>query len=176
MYWIEVQPIEWLVDPTGTWISKKALIGGIQFDTEKYYKGDFSKTFIKHYLDTYFAKEIEPSELEKQKHDRFLKGLSAKLEEATNGDAVKAIEEQLRLAEKGKKVQTTPERLHEAAKIKRLKKARDILLKAHSEAQEKGDTELADSIVDLARPYSARYASQQNKVHYRRAKRKQSSR
>ena len=124
-------------------------------------------------MDTYFAKEIEPSELEKEKkRKKVLTGLSAQLEQATNGEAVKAIEERLKLAEKGKKVQTTPERLHEAAMIKRLKKARDILLKAHAEAQEKGDDELADSIVDLARPYSARYAVQQNKVRYRRSKRR----
>ena len=98
------------------------------------------------------------------------------MEQAISDKSVKAIEERLKLAEKGKKVQTTPERLHEAAMIKRLKKARDILLEAHAEAQEKGDSELADSIVDLARPYSARYAVQQNKVRYRRAKRKQGSR
>lgn len=132
---------------------------------------------MKKYLDTYFAKEMGHEEIiSRQSHDKILTGLSAQLKQATNGDAVKAIEERLRLAEKGKKVQTTPERLHEAAMIKRLKKARDILLEAHAEAQEKGDDELADSIVDLARPYSARYAAQQNKVRYHRAKRKQGSR
>ena len=120
---------------------------------------------------------MESSGREEEKNrKKVLAGLSAQLEQATNGEAVKAIEERLKLAEKGKKTQTTPERLHEAAMIKRLKKARDILLKAHAEAQEKGDTELADSIVDLARPYSARYAAQQNKVRYRRAKRKQGGR
>ena len=61
-YWVEVQPIEWLVDKTGWMIAKKCLFAGIQFDTKKKYDGDFSKTFMKHYLDTYFAKEMMPIE------------------------------------------------------------------------------------------------------------------
>ena len=60
-YWVEVQPIEWLMDPSGTMVAKKCLFAGIQFDTNKRYNGDFSKTFMKHYLDTYFAKEMEPT-------------------------------------------------------------------------------------------------------------------
>lgn len=61
-YWVQVQPIEWLMDRSGTMVAKKCLFAGIPFDTEKKYDGDFSKTFMKHYLDTYFAKEIEPTE------------------------------------------------------------------------------------------------------------------
>ena len=60
--WVEVQPIEWLMDPSGTMVAKKCLFAGIQFDTKSSYDGDFSKTFIKHYLDTYFAKEMDPIE------------------------------------------------------------------------------------------------------------------
>ena len=59
-YWIEVEPIQWLVDETGTWVSKRCLFAGIQFDVQPTYDGDFSKTFMKHYLDTYFANEIGP--------------------------------------------------------------------------------------------------------------------
>ena len=59
-YWIEVKPIEWLVDPSGVWVSKKSLLSGIQFDTERTYDGHFDHTFLKRYLDAYFAKEIEP--------------------------------------------------------------------------------------------------------------------
>ena len=66
-YWVEVQPIEWLMDPSGTMVAKKCLFAGIQFDTKKKYDGDFSKTFMKHYLDTYFAKEMEPLEMEKSR-------------------------------------------------------------------------------------------------------------
>ncbi len=61
-YWVEVQPIEWLMDPSGTMVAKKCLFAGIQFDTKDSYDGDFSKTSMKHYLDTYFAKEMEPTE------------------------------------------------------------------------------------------------------------------
>ena len=60
-YWVEVQPIEWLMDPSGTMVAKKCLFAGIQFDTKSSYDGDFSKTSMKHYLDTYFAKEMKPT-------------------------------------------------------------------------------------------------------------------
>ena len=59
-YWVEIQPIEWLMDKSGWMVSKKCLFSGIQFDTKFKYYGDFSKTSMKRYLDTYFAKEIEP--------------------------------------------------------------------------------------------------------------------
>ena len=61
-YWVEVQPIEWLMDRSGTMVAKKCLFAGIQFDTRDPYDVDFSETFMKHYLDTYFAKEMEPIE------------------------------------------------------------------------------------------------------------------
>ena len=61
-YWVQVQPIEWLMDRSGTMVAKKCLFAGIQFDTKRKYDGDFSKTFMKHYLDTYFAKEMMPIE------------------------------------------------------------------------------------------------------------------
>ncbi len=61
-YWVEVQPIEWLMDRSGTMVAKKCLFAGIQFDTKDSYDGDFSKTSMKRYLDTYFAKEMEPLE------------------------------------------------------------------------------------------------------------------
>lgn len=60
-YWVEVQPIEWLMDRSGTMVAKKCLFAGIQFDTKSSYNGYFSKTSMKHYLDTYFAKEMEPT-------------------------------------------------------------------------------------------------------------------
>lgn len=61
-YWVQVQPIEWLMDRSGTMVAKKCLFAGIQFDTKSPYDDDFSKTFMKHYLDIYFAKEMEPTE------------------------------------------------------------------------------------------------------------------
>ena len=59
-YWVEVQPIEWLMDPSGTMVAKKCLFAGIQFDTKSSYDGNFKRTSMKRYLDTYFAKEMEP--------------------------------------------------------------------------------------------------------------------
>lgn len=63
-YWVEVSPIKWLVDVSGWMIAEKCLFSGIPFDTEGCDGDDFSSTFIKRYLDTYFAREIEPSVLE----------------------------------------------------------------------------------------------------------------
>ena len=58
-------------------VAKKCLFAGIQFDTKEKYDGDFSKTSMKHYLDTYFAKEIEPvTTIERTKSK---KGLTALL-------------------------------------------------------------------------------------------------
>ena len=63
-YWVQVQPVEWLMDVSRTMVAKKCLFAGIQFDTRHpyAYDGDFSKTFMKRYLDNYFAKELEPIE------------------------------------------------------------------------------------------------------------------
>jgi hypothetical protein len=57
-YWIEVKPIEWLVDPSGWWVARQALFSGVQFDRNQQYNGDFDKTDMKQYLDKYFAKEM----------------------------------------------------------------------------------------------------------------------
>lgn len=61
--WVEVRPIEWLIDEkTGKWISKKSLLSGVPFDTKPDYMGDFDKTNIKSYMDTHLSKEIlQPS-------------------------------------------------------------------------------------------------------------------
>ena len=58
-YWFEVQPIEWLVDPKGMWVSRQALFAGIQFDTNSDYDGNFANTAMYNYLQTHFAKEME---------------------------------------------------------------------------------------------------------------------
>jgi len=65
-YWVEVQPIEWLMDKSGWMVAKKGLFAGIQFYKEELCPMNFSKTFMKHYLDTYFAKEIEPVNTKEQ--------------------------------------------------------------------------------------------------------------
>ena len=58
-YWFEVQPIEWLMDPKGTWVARQALFAGIQFDTNSDYDGNFANTAMYNYLQTHFAKEME---------------------------------------------------------------------------------------------------------------------
>ncbi len=57
--WLEVEPIEWLVDEASHMIiSERCLYAGIQFDPKRTYDGNFEKTFAKKYLDEYFSKEI----------------------------------------------------------------------------------------------------------------------
>ena len=58
-YWFEVQPIEWLMDTKGTWVSRQALFAGIQFDTKNEYNGNFANTTMYNYLQKHFAKEME---------------------------------------------------------------------------------------------------------------------
>ena len=58
-YWFEVQPIEWLMDPKGTWVARQALFAGIQFDTDSSYDGNFANTTMYNYLQQYFAKEMQ---------------------------------------------------------------------------------------------------------------------
>ena len=63
--WIEVQPVEWLMDPNGTWVSKKCLFFvnmGYKGGYDGNYYGNFEKTLMGQFLDTYFAKDIEPSQ------------------------------------------------------------------------------------------------------------------
>lgn len=66
-YWVQVQDIDWLMDPSGLRIAKRALLAGIQFDKKNEYDGRFETTFMYDYLNTYFIKEIQPSILSPQK-------------------------------------------------------------------------------------------------------------
>ena len=58
-YWVEVSPIEWLVDRSGKWVAKKALFSGIRFNAGEDYDGNFSRTEMKSYLDKYFSNEMQ---------------------------------------------------------------------------------------------------------------------
>lgn len=58
--WVEVLPVKWLIDDnTETLISKYGLVSGIKF-LEKYtaYRGDFSKTGLKIYLDKHMMHDL----------------------------------------------------------------------------------------------------------------------
>ncbi len=63
-YWVRVEPIEWLKDPTGAFIAKKSLSSGIRF------------TEIQHYLNTYFIKEMmqcmDKTQTQEQKKEQTL--------------------------------------------------------------------------------------------------------
>ena len=59
VYWFEVQPIEWLMDPKGMWVARQALFAGIQFDTKDTYNGNFANTAMYNYLQKYFVKEMQ---------------------------------------------------------------------------------------------------------------------
>ncbi len=58
--WVEVSPVKWLIDDnTGILISKKGLVSGVTFlDKKKQYKGNFSKTKMKDYLDNYMFHDL----------------------------------------------------------------------------------------------------------------------
>ncbi len=59
VYWVEVQPIEWLRDPSGICVARQALFAGVQFDRNKLYDGKFENTDMKKYLQNHFSKEME---------------------------------------------------------------------------------------------------------------------
>lgn len=62
MYWIEVEPIKWLIDEKeGIAISKKILFSGVPFHDTVIFNGGFEESNIKQFLDEYFAPAIEQS-------------------------------------------------------------------------------------------------------------------
>jgi len=159
-YWVQVQPIEWLVDKSGTWVSKKCLLAGIQFDTKKEYNGDFSKTFMKKYLDTYFAKEIEPSE--RMADREVIKNLNAQLAEINDLEKLKTMVTPAR----------TPERTEQLARITRVRKAKELLSAAAQKAYKDGDEATLKEIVEIAKPYAAREAAIRHKAMVKRLERR----
>ena len=58
--WIEISPVVWLVDhKTKTLVSKRGLLSGIRFHTDKRkYNGDFKTTEMKEYLDKYMSRDL----------------------------------------------------------------------------------------------------------------------
>lgn len=58
--WVEVSPVKWLIDDrTGILVSKLGLVSGIRFlDRNHNYKGDFSRTEMKEYLDRYMIRDL----------------------------------------------------------------------------------------------------------------------
>ena len=61
VYWVNVEPITWIVDEKADIaLCKKIIFSGVQFDDVRNYKGDFKKTNIYRFMNTYLAKEIIP--------------------------------------------------------------------------------------------------------------------
>ena len=58
--WVEVSPVKWLIDDrTGTLVSKMGLVSGIRFLSKRTnYKGNFSRTEMKEYLDKYMLHDL----------------------------------------------------------------------------------------------------------------------
>ncbi|MGN0919804.1 MAG: hypothetical protein ACI4OR_03495 [Alphaproteobacteria bacterium] len=160
-HWVEVQPIEWLMDERRWMIAKKCLFAGIPFDPATAYRKSFSETFIKHYLDTYFAKEIEPSEraASKEVSRDFEEDLKT-FKETTVGKDRKGLRQMLSSANKtqkalliGELTTDTPERKAEFEKATEIRRQRlskveheewaERCLKAARKERKKADQELA---------------------------------
>ena len=57
--WVEVAPIKWLVDEKSRlMLSKTCLASGIRFCNDGQYRGDFERSEMYMFLNTYFAKDI----------------------------------------------------------------------------------------------------------------------
>ena len=62
IYWVEVEPIKWMIDErTNIALSKKLIFSGVQFNRKRNYNGDFDRTDIKEFMDRHFSKDITPS-------------------------------------------------------------------------------------------------------------------
>ena len=60
--WVEVAPIKWLVDEKSRlMLSKTCLASGIRFCNDGQYRGDFERSEMYMFLNTYFAKDITPT-------------------------------------------------------------------------------------------------------------------
>lgn len=57
--WVEVSPVKWLVDEDEKiMLSEKLLFAGVQFKHKRDYKGNFSTTDIKRFMDKDFSKDL----------------------------------------------------------------------------------------------------------------------
>ena len=64
--WVEVSPITWLVDEEkDIAVSERIIVAGIQFNKERNYKGDFDKTNMNSFMNTYLVNDIIPSKIDK---------------------------------------------------------------------------------------------------------------
>ena len=87
IYWVEVEPIKWIIDKkTDIALSKKIIFSGIEYDKNYNYYGFFRNTTIKKFMNEYFSKDIIPSvikemTLEERERERKKEELQRKKEE-----------------------------------------------------------------------------------------------
>ncbi len=59
-YWVEVEPIKWLIsEKENIALCKKIIFSGVQFNREQNYNGNFESTDIYHFIDELFSKSLE---------------------------------------------------------------------------------------------------------------------
>ena len=60
--WVEVCPVEWLVDPSGVWVAKDILLSNIRFDDKSFPQrtGLFQKSSLNQFLTGTFAPQLLP--------------------------------------------------------------------------------------------------------------------
>lgn len=62
--WVMVEPVRWFIDEKeNLMITKELIISGVPFNHERDYKGDFSTTDIKKFIDEYLSKELFQSQI-----------------------------------------------------------------------------------------------------------------
>lgn len=58
-YWVKVEPIKWIVDKSGWWVSHQILVSGIQYDELYRPNGNFKDTNAYQFLNNYFAPNMQ---------------------------------------------------------------------------------------------------------------------
>ena len=63
-YWVEVEPIKWIIsEKENIALCKKIIFSGVQFNNPSNYTGDFEITDISQFMNDTFLKEIEPTNI-----------------------------------------------------------------------------------------------------------------
>lgn len=71
VYWVEVEPIKWMIDEKkDIALSKYILFSGVQFNNKKNYDGNFKETDIYKFMINYFVKDIVPSNHKSQEYQK----------------------------------------------------------------------------------------------------------
>ena len=78
-YWVQVEPIQWLKDPSGIWLSQKCLLSGLPFSDHTYPGANtFDHTYMNDYLNEKFAEDINPSNVAENEQSKLKAVLQSK--------------------------------------------------------------------------------------------------